>query len=152
MIGLDRWSEVNAISNSEEMKQWSVGGDYDRPIPRRIIEEKGVKREAFGNKKQGAGTSYHFDTFRRLKSKMSVSSFNSLVEFERNCRRNGLKKFFYSLSYYLNEWPVYANFVMNKYKFKYRFNDKNTGKKSSPVSSLLFLWGISVVRNRYKIQ
>ncbi len=41
------------ISNSEEMKRWSIGGLYNRPIPRRILEESGVPREAFGYVKKG---------------------------------------------------------------------------------------------------
>ena len=152
MIGLDRWSEVNRISNSEEMKEWSVGGDYDRPIPRRIVEEKGIRREVFGFKKQGAGTSYHFDTYNRLKGKMSKTSFLSLEEFKVHCRRNRIKKICYSIAYYCKEWPTYANYVLNKLRLHYHFDDKNTGKMASPVSSLLFLWGLSVVRKRYNIR
>ena len=43
---------IAAISNSEEMRRWSVGGDYDRPIPRRILEEAGAPRSAFGHSKK----------------------------------------------------------------------------------------------------
>ena len=39
------------ISNSHEMKHWSLGGKYDRPIPRRIVESRGVPRSFFGVKK-----------------------------------------------------------------------------------------------------
>lgn len=41
------------LSSSKEMRPFSVGGDYDRPIARRIIEEAGVARSAFGKKKKG---------------------------------------------------------------------------------------------------
>ena len=40
------------ISNSEEMLDFSVGGDYDRPIARRFAEEAGVPRSFFGLKKR----------------------------------------------------------------------------------------------------
>ena len=33
------------------MQPYSVGGDYDRPIPRRIVEEAGVGRHKFGMRK-----------------------------------------------------------------------------------------------------
>ena len=46
-------ADIAAISNSEEMEYWSIGGDYDRPIPRRIVETTGVPRECFGQNKQG---------------------------------------------------------------------------------------------------
>jgi hypothetical protein len=41
-------SAVQRITKSEEMAPWRVGGDYDRPIARRILEEAGVPRGAFG--------------------------------------------------------------------------------------------------------
>jgi len=44
---------IHAISNSREMKPWSIGGGYDRPIGRRIVEEAGVPREMFGQLKKG---------------------------------------------------------------------------------------------------
>jgi hypothetical protein len=44
-------STLHAISRSEEMKHWRVGGRYDRPIPRRILEEAGIPRALFGHTK-----------------------------------------------------------------------------------------------------
>lgn len=40
------------ISSSVEMRPWSIGGGYDRPIPRRILEENGVARSMFGREKR----------------------------------------------------------------------------------------------------
>ncbi|MCC6808080.1 MAG: hypothetical protein IT381_11700 [Deltaproteobacteria bacterium] len=39
---------IHALSLSEEMKPWRLDNDYDRPIPRRILEERGIPRDAFG--------------------------------------------------------------------------------------------------------
>ncbi|MCB9558507.1 MAG: hypothetical protein H6707_20490 [Deltaproteobacteria bacterium] len=44
-------ARVRRLSCSDEMRPWSVGGKYDRPIPRRLLEERGVPREAFGRQK-----------------------------------------------------------------------------------------------------
>jgi len=44
-----------AVRRISESAPWSVGGEYDRPIPRRIAEEAGVPRELFGQRKQGGG-------------------------------------------------------------------------------------------------
>jgi hypothetical protein len=41
------------IGRSPEMKNWSVGGKYDRPIPRRLAEDRGVPRDLFGQRKAG---------------------------------------------------------------------------------------------------
>ena len=44
--------QIEAISFSSQMAPWSLGGKYDRPIPRRIVEEAGVPRDQFGFKKK----------------------------------------------------------------------------------------------------
>lgn len=51
---------IQRITRSKEMAPWSVGGDYDRPIARRIVEEAGVPRDLFGqHKSKGAPWSPH---------------------------------------------------------------------------------------------
>jgi hypothetical protein len=42
---------LHAIAGSEEMAPWRLGGPYDRPIPRRILEEAGIPRTLFGVRK-----------------------------------------------------------------------------------------------------
>jgi hypothetical protein len=43
--------ELVAVSRSPEMRPWDVGGDYTRPICRRIVEGAGVPRDSFGRRK-----------------------------------------------------------------------------------------------------
>jgi hypothetical protein len=43
---------LDRISGSLEMEPWVLGTSYDRPIPRRIVEQAGVGREAFGQYKK----------------------------------------------------------------------------------------------------
>jgi hypothetical protein len=43
---------VHAISKSSEMAPWDVGGDYNRPICRRIVESAGIPRTMFGQEKK----------------------------------------------------------------------------------------------------
>lgn len=50
-IGVQNSRQLARISGSAEMKPFRVKGVYDRPIPRRIAEEAGVPREAFGARK-----------------------------------------------------------------------------------------------------
>jgi hypothetical protein len=45
---------LRAISRSPEMHPWDLGGDYNRPIPRRMVEEAGVPRELFAQEKRMA--------------------------------------------------------------------------------------------------
>ena len=47
-MGIRQVKELNAINNSPEMAPWDIGGDYNRPFCRRVVEEAGVPREMFG--------------------------------------------------------------------------------------------------------
>lgn len=42
---------IIALSNSAQLAPFWVGGDYDRPIARRIVEDAGVDRALFGQQK-----------------------------------------------------------------------------------------------------
>jgi len=55
-IGALHGSHVYLITHSPEMKPWTLGvGAYDRPIARRLVEEAGVPRDLFGQRKLGGG-------------------------------------------------------------------------------------------------
>ena len=54
--GVRQVEQIHAISNAAEMRSWDVPGDDSRPICRRIVEEAGVEREAFGHVKRAATT------------------------------------------------------------------------------------------------
>lgn len=43
---------IISISRSPEMSKWSIGGIYDRPIPRRLAEDRAVPRSCFGIRKK----------------------------------------------------------------------------------------------------
>jgi hypothetical protein len=42
---------IRDITRSPAMAPWRIGGSYDRPIPRRILEQAGIPRVAFGVRK-----------------------------------------------------------------------------------------------------
>lgn len=52
-VGMTAHPSIFDISNSAEMQPWRIGGRYDRPIARRIIEGAGVARGAFAVRKFG---------------------------------------------------------------------------------------------------
>lgn len=59
-IGAVNHPDLHRISNSPEMRPWSLERDvYDRPIPRRVAEEAGIPREAFGNAKRAIAQVFH---------------------------------------------------------------------------------------------
>jgi len=53
-IGATHYDALLRMAESEEMRPYQVGGRYDRPVPRRIAEEAGVPRGAFGTVKKAA--------------------------------------------------------------------------------------------------
>lgn len=54
-IGCTAHPSIHAISNSAEMTGWRTNDPtYDRPIPRRIVEEAGIPRDWFGHSKRAA--------------------------------------------------------------------------------------------------
>jgi hypothetical protein len=81
-IGACRHAEIHTISNSTEMHPFSVGGDYDRPICRRILEEAGIPRELVGQRKQAIAT--HFSR------NMQLISPETRAAFQRDLRDKGV--------------------------------------------------------------
>ena len=60
-IGYSEFTSIQKIANSEEMRPWQLQRNhYDRPIPRRIVEEAGVPSELFGQRKKLAARSLRF--------------------------------------------------------------------------------------------
>ena len=61
-IGCLQQPSINEITMSSEMREWYLHRDtetgqiYNRPIPRRIVEEAGVPRDWFGSAKAGGNT------------------------------------------------------------------------------------------------
>jgi hypothetical protein len=53
MLGGRQIADLRRLGRTPELAPWSVGGDYDRPVARRIIEEAGVPRDAFAVRKRG---------------------------------------------------------------------------------------------------
>jgi hypothetical protein len=56
-----RHPEIAQLGRLPEMAPWDIGGDYNRPLCRRIAEEAGVPRESFGVRKTAASRWPHYD-------------------------------------------------------------------------------------------
>jgi hypothetical protein len=63
-FGARQVQDLMALSQKPEMKPWDVGGSYNRPIPRRIIETAGIPRGSFATRKRaGSVLLFHRDSF-----------------------------------------------------------------------------------------
>jgi hypothetical protein len=60
--GIRHVREIQSVSVAAEMAPWTLQTNYDRPIARRLIEEAGVPRGAFGIRKKdtSSNTSFHW--------------------------------------------------------------------------------------------
>ncbi len=74
--GLHRVSDLWTLTWSDDMAAWRVGTNYDRPIPRRILEEVGVPRAMFGQKK--SATQYE-DSFQWPYSPKLQTSYSNYL-------------------------------------------------------------------------
>jgi len=72
-LGVRQIRDVHALAHSPELAPWDVGGSYTRPICRRLVEEAGVPRGAFGQRKNAA--SVHFYYHGQFLSRDSTSDF-----------------------------------------------------------------------------
>lgn len=58
-LGVRQIRDVHRLSHNDAMKPWDVPGEYSRPVARRLIEEAGVPRQAFGVRKKAATNLFH---------------------------------------------------------------------------------------------
>ena len=152
LIGGDRWTDLKRISNSEEMKPYSVGGDYDRPISRRLLEEAGVKWEMFGQRKFGGGISYSLDPFRRLRSKMSERSFEALCAYKKTFPKHWWNDKSYQIKFYWVNRSVYFNYISGRLRLKVKLKEtgKRVGMLANPNATMMLCWGVEMMKKRYK--
>lgn len=82
-IGCLNHPAIHALSNSAEMAPWSLSNDYDRPIPRRIVEEAGVPRSLFGQAKKAIALPYQSNkgTNPHMTRMLSDASYRDFLNF-----------------------------------------------------------------------
>ena len=155
-VGYINHPSINAVSNSAEMARWSIGGDYDRPIPRRLLEERGVARHLFGRHKM-AVTQPLWNT-ERLDRCLTPDSYADLREFAASVplfrgrfeeRRFALMRALYQLNLRAN-WKLDAvarRFGMSKAE---RPLVSERYSQDLGLSALTFHWGMGKVLPRYR--
>ena len=105
----------NAISNSAEMHPWCTGNGYDRPVARRIVEERGVPRHLFGQQKKAISQPFSQLPLSTIMSKRSYEDFKAfstnlpLFANWTGASFFSLMKLLYDLNFWIN-WKVRAAF------------------------------------------
>jgi hypothetical protein len=146
MFGMSQISSVNAISMSADMRPWSVGGYYDKPIARRILEEAGIPRGSFGTSKRASTALIHVygDALMAPASVESVRAFAAaegraidLSPRRRPTRLDrGLIKLFRAIR-------------LEELARPFAERQRAIVQHRPETGSLLFRWGVAHTRERY---
>ncbi len=80
--GVRQIKDIVEISNSPELAQWDVPGNYSRPICRRVAEEAGLPRESFGVRKLAASVMLH--DYEHFLTSSSIDDYLHWVRDNRN--------------------------------------------------------------------
>src|SRR5699024_443695 len=132
IYGAQNWESIHCISNSTEMEEYSVNGDYDRPIPRKIIEDKGISRNEFGKEKKGAGFNYRFDNLSRLRKRMSDNSYDSFYSFYKEKNIVSFNRLLANIKYIWNTKHIYIDYALRKIGYTHKYKRLHADSVSNP--------------------
>ena len=156
MIGATNDADLLTITRSEEMKPYRLHNDYDRPIPRRIVEEAGVPRHAFGQRKAAASAVLFLDDF--IPSEMlSEQTKEMLRSFARSIPNGGMFRLIYGFRrrVWLKRMQYYYRYVHRRNSL-YRWlanviiSEYRTFEHNNPLCGVLSIAGIEMTRRRYR--
>jgi hypothetical protein len=159
-LGCTSHPSIHRISNSSEMRPWSIGSEYDKPIPRRLLEEAGVERGSFAAAKKAVAIVAREEGFEQT---MTPESFADLKRFVRRHRslRLAAKLRWYRGVYYLaranravnRKLAALASRIMGKRIWLSMLVPADLERlgQSGPYA-LLFHWSIDKLMPRYRVQ
>lgn len=170
-LGCTRHPSIHAISNSQEMSPWSFEQKgpfrtgYNRPIPRRLVEEAGIPREWFGQSKKAHTRQMVFPPryphlFEpNLQSILSEGSWIDFSEFMKNkpLSIKGSQRILFPIMrilYRLNRAAVWRvqRFIGSHKKVEESRFFFFSWRYQHPISEHMFLfhWGLQRTLHRYK--
>lgn len=153
LYGSSAVESIQKITNTEEMKPWTLNNSYDRPICRRILETHGVDREAFGQVKHGGGFSLARNfTKSQIAKKMSIEGYNSFVEWlsKKGNNKWTLKRICHAVQYHFATIPEYLGYVLNRAGISNSIGERVNPYPNPGLPSKLIIWGMETVTNEYK--
>lgn len=160
-IGCVEHPAIHAISNSSEMAPWSMNNNYDRPVPRRIVEQAGVARSLFGQTKKAITTPYQSNMginppMQEILSEASYEDFQDFIRPVKRYERFGHKVHYDVMHrlYLLNQRAVWSGKLkraMAVFLLKAPTQVAVPWKYAKPRSnnSLAFHWAAEKMKQRY---
>jgi len=149
-IGCENHADVRVISCSAEMDPWRVGGRYDRPIPRKIIEGAGIPRQMFGQRKSAAATWWTLKP--KPESEADYEKFRSAHRRPEDRSTERVHSLLYRLSqWWLSYSRLFAR-VLRKAGIHMQIPQIVPLRFTEPpAEAQLVQWGMSIVRQRYAV-
>lgn len=142
-IGASRIDCLKHINASSAMDPWRIGGDYDRPIPRRILEQQGVRRDQFGITKTGAVSGYQRFHFNDSEQQHDLKVFFELQGKRIPGGRLGGR---------LLDIVYYLRLKLQELTHKMTFVEFARSLRLPDYSDLLFVWANArLARNNYSL-
>lgn len=153
LFGATQWVSIAKISHSKELENYSVGGNYDRPIPRKLVEDAGGQRNSFGIKKKGAGFNYRYDNLHRIKKRMAPHSFKHFLEYRKKHIKYPPKRRIQQLKFLWSTKNSYFNYLLLKLGLRIKVKPITADDMSNPGAPLdLFFWAVDVMKKQYQIK
>lgn len=160
-IGCTSYLSINKISQSLEMKPWSIGGLYDRPIPRRIVESAGIERILFGNEKRVAvvnpQTEGSWDHWMTPESYQDFRTFGNEISRLRIATQH---KFIDAIRWLNESHTAWNDRITNRLARHFGIKVslpcviprdlRLSGSRSTDERALLFQWSVAKLSSRYQ--
>jgi hypothetical protein len=147
IFGMSEIPSLQDITLSEEMRPWSIGGYYDKPIARRIAEEGGIPRGTFADAKRAATALLHQQGAAAMAPATveSVRAFaaaeSGQVDLSPRKRLTKLDRAFMRVTH-----ALHVDSLATRQRERFR-----TIVHHSPrTGSILFRWGVAQIRPRYE--
>ncbi len=147
--------DIVALSQSKEMAPWSLGTLYDRPICRRIAEERGVPREAFGFAKRATGVFFRDEG---LRATMAPSSYADYSQFRYSVRplplwRVRMTDRWFAGVRVINSALSRATHLLSRFAGRRLTPPAFSGEPGvSGEEAFLFQWAVTRLKARYRLR
>jgi hypothetical protein len=149
--------DIHAISCSAEMRPWTLGTGYDRPIARRLAEEHGVPRALFGMRKNAVTVLLNSDD--RIRTQLTSSSRDSFESFvaahahERSRVQMAIHETLFVLHRLLRIPILKANALLHRLRIPVRLRSPvpELFHHDPGMPSFLVHWSLALVMPRYAL-
>lgn len=154
-VGAQSHADILRISQSSEMMPFRIGGQYDRPIPRRIAEDGGATRSAFGQAKKAVSLLLFSDQ-RLIKDDLRSQFKQKPLKYYASILSFQSRMFAHRLSQRIPWWKFPKPIGIGLKKFVVIVQNAATLAQgwtilehSHPINIFLFYWALDKVQERY---